>query len=316
MDGIDLRRLRYFIAVCEHGGFSRASQSIGVAQPSLTRQIKLLEKEVGIALITRSGRGAEPTAEGRFLLGQSRMHIDGLDDAVREMRQRSNGMRGEISLGICPTIASLFLEHIRAFVGSQYQGVTLNVVEAYSGDLASLMRGGRLDAALTYRPTSSEGLDILDLFSERLVLVTSYSSAKLEAPRQLIDISKLKLILPSEIHELRRIIDRVYRVRNIPLKPELELDSLGAVKAVIGDKSTQYATILPHSSVARELAQNMLSAAPIADRDMTRTIAVVRPQDRLSQHDLLPVLIDEVCRLAQRLKKSLGSARVTSSAQS
>lgn len=316
MDGIDLRRLRYFIAVCEHGGFSRASQSIGVAQPSLTRQIKLLEKEVGIALIARSGRGAEPTAEGRFLLGQSRMHIDGLDDAVREMRQRSNGMRGEISLGICPTIASLFLEDIRAFIGSQYQGVTLNVVEAYSGDLASLMRGGRLDAALTYRPASSEGLDILDLFSERLVLVTSYSSAKLEAPRQLSDISQLKLILPSEIHELRRIIDRVYSAKNIPLKPELELDSLRAVKAVIGDKSTQYATILPHSSVARELAQNMLSAAPIADRDMTRTIAVVRPQDRLSQHDLLTVLVDEVCRLAQRMKKSLGNAPATSWTQS
>ncbi|MFD1984239.1 LysR family transcriptional regulator [Mesorhizobium newzealandense] len=142
MEGIDLRRLRYFIAVCEHGGFSRASQSIGVAQPSLTRQIKLLEKEVGISLINRSGRGAEPTAEGRFLLGQSRLHIDGLDHAVREVRQRSDKLKGEISLGICPTIVPLFLEDIRNFVEAQYQGVTLNVVEAYSGDLASLMRGG------------------------------------------------------------------------------------------------------------------------------------------------------------------------------
>lgn len=308
MEGIDLRRLRYFIAVCKHGGFSRASQSIGVAQPSLTRQIKLLEKEVGISLINRSGRGAEPTAEGRFLLGQSRLHIDGLDDALREMRQRSIGMKGEISLGICPTIASLFLEDIRSFIGGKYQGVTLNVVEAYSGDLASLMRGGRLDAALTYRPTSPEGLDILDLFSERLVLVTSYSGAKLEAPRQLSDISQLKLILPSEIHELRRIIDRVYRARAIALKPELELDSLGAVKAVIADKFTHYATILPHSSVVRELSQNALSAAPISDRDMTRTIAVVRPYDSGAQHDVLPLLVDEICRLAQRLKKSLGSA--------
>jgi len=315
VEGIDLRRLRYFIAVCEHGGFSRASQSIGVAQPSLTRQIKLLEKELGISLINRSGRGAEPTAEGRFLLSQSRLHIDGLDDAVREMRQRSNGVKGEISLGICPTIASLFLEDIRSFIAAHYQGVTLNVVEAYSGDLASLMRGGRLDAALTYRPISPEGLDILDLFSERLVLVTSYSGAKPEAPLQLGDISQLKLILPSEIHELRRIIDRVYRSRDIPLKPELELDSLGAVKAVIADKSTHYATILPRSSVAHELSQNVLSAAPIADRDMTRTIAVVRPWDSGPQHDVLSVLINEVCRLAQRMKKSLGSAEAVAVAQ-
>ncbi|MFD1984243.1 LysR substrate-binding domain-containing protein [Mesorhizobium newzealandense] len=92
------------------------------------------------------------------------------------------------------------------------------------------------------------------------------------------DISRLKLILPSEIHELRRIIDRVYRERGIALQPELELDSLNAVKAVIADKTTQYATILPHSSVTRELAGHVLSAYAIADSAMVRTIAVVRPQ--------------------------------------
>lgn len=308
MEGIDLRRLRYFIAVCEHGGFSRASQSIGVAQPSLTRQIKLLEKEVGISLINRSGRGAEPTAEGWFLLGQSRLHIDGLDDAVREVRQRSDKLKGEISLGICPTIVPLFLEDIRNFVEAQYQGVTLNVVEAYSGDLASLMRSGRLDAALTYRPSAPDQLDILDLFAERIVLVTAYARAQVDAPRQLGDISRLKLILPSEIHELRRIIDRVYRDRGIALQPELELDSLGAVKAVVADKTTQYATILPHSSVTREVAGHVLSAYAIADSAMVRTIAVVRPQGGSPRNVVLTALIDEVRRRAGRIKRSMDSA--------
>ncbi len=312
MEGIDLRRLRYFIAVCEHGGFSRASQSIGVAQPSLTRQIKLLEKEVGISLIKRSGRGAEPTAEGWFLLGRSRQHIDGLDEAVREIRQRSNGLKGEISLGICPTLASLFLEDIRVFVADQCQGVTLNVVEAYSGDLASLMRGGRLDIALTYRPSLPDELDIVDLFSERLVLVTSYAGVMVSAPRQLSDMSQLKLILPSEIHELRRIIDRVYRTKGIPLKPELELDSLTAVKAVIADRSTNYATILPYSSVVQELSRHVLSASAIADRDMNRTIAVVRPPKTSRPQPALPILLDEVRRLAGRVKKSLRSADTAS----
>lgn len=308
MEGIDLRRLRYFIAVCEHGGFSRASQSIGVAQPSLTRQIKLLEKEVGISLINRSGRGAEPTAEGRFLLGHSRVHIDGLDDAVREVRQRSDKAKGEISLGICPTIAPLFLEDIRSFVGTQYKDVTLNVVEAYSGDLASLMRGGRLDAALTYRPSAPDMLDVTDLFAESLVLVTTYVGGPDHPPRQLGDISRLKLILPSEIHELRRIIDRVYRERGIPLKPELELDSLTAVKAVIADKSTQYATILPYSSVRRELAEHSLSAHAIAEKEMIRTIAAVRPRQRSPHHTVLAALIDQVQQLAGRIKKTMQAA--------
>ena len=54
---VDLRRLRYFIAVCDHRGFSRASSAAGVAQPALTRQVKLLEKQLGLPLITRTGRG-------------------------------------------------------------------------------------------------------------------------------------------------------------------------------------------------------------------------------------------------------------------
>jgi LysR family nitrogen assimilation transcriptional regulator len=170
------------------------------------------------------------------------------------------------------------------------------------------MHGGRLDAALTYRPSSPDRLDVIDLFAERLVLVTSYASAPVDAPRQLADISRLQLILPSEIHELRRIIDRIYRQRGIALKPELELDSLSAVKAVIADKSTQYATILPHSSVARELAEHTLSAYAIGDSDMVRTIAIVRPREGGPQHAVLAALIDEVRRLAGRIKKSKGSA--------
>ena len=65
---VDVKRLRYFIAVCKHGGFSHAASVIGVAQPALTRQVQLLERELGLKLITRTGRGATPTEEGRFLL--------------------------------------------------------------------------------------------------------------------------------------------------------------------------------------------------------------------------------------------------------
>ena len=80
---IDLRRLRYFIAVCDHGSISRAASIIGMAQPALTRQIQLLEKETGLSLIHRTGRGAAPSQQGRFLLDRSRAHIESLDTLVR-----------------------------------------------------------------------------------------------------------------------------------------------------------------------------------------------------------------------------------------
>jgi len=86
--GIDVRRLKYFIAVCNNGGFSRASNVIGIAQPALTRQVKLLEKEIGLPLVIRTGRGAEPTAEGKFLLARSVEHLEGLDNIVKELKQK------------------------------------------------------------------------------------------------------------------------------------------------------------------------------------------------------------------------------------
>src|SRR5690349_904722 len=65
--GVGLKRLRYFVAVCDHGGFSRAATVLGMAQPALTRQIQILEQEVGLSLLIRTGRGAEPTEQGRYL---------------------------------------------------------------------------------------------------------------------------------------------------------------------------------------------------------------------------------------------------------
>jgi LysR family nitrogen assimilation transcriptional regulator len=276
---IDLRRLRYFIAVCEHGGFSRASSFIGVAQPSLTRHIKLLEKEIGFALINRTGRGAEPTSEGRFLLARSRQHIDGLDKVVRELRHRSSTMSGRIVLGVCPTIAPFFVEDLRAHVRDTHPGVSLSVVEAYSGDLKALMDRNDVDLSLTTRPSSPEGVVAVDLFSERLVVVTAYNEAADQRARGLDEISRSKLILPSGLHELRHIVDRACADRSIKLEPELELDSLDAVKAIIAGTSMQYCTILPYHIVSREAGDHRLSRFDIAEDAMQRTISVLVPRN-------------------------------------
>lgn len=275
---VDLRRLRYFIAVCDHGGFSRASGSVGIAQPALTRQIKLLEKELGLSLINRSGRGAEPTDEGRALLSGSRRSIAELDDLVRQIRQRSSRLSGEAVLGVCPTIAPFFLDEVVRHVRDNHPKLSLSVIEAYSGDLQNLMARGKLDVALTYRPSAPKGLDVTELFSERMALVTAFAPEADSRPLALHEIGGLKLILPSGIHELRRIIDRVCVSRGVVFTPEIELDSLDAVKSMVSGRSGSYATILPSYSVRREVAERALSAFEIDDPDMQRTIAVVVPR--------------------------------------
>lgn len=80
------RRLGYFVAVCEHSGISKAASAIGVAQPALTRQIKLLEQELDIQLFRRSGRCAEPTDAARQLMDRIKPHMAAIEQALVEIR--------------------------------------------------------------------------------------------------------------------------------------------------------------------------------------------------------------------------------------
>jgi DNA-binding transcriptional LysR family regulator len=300
--GIDVRRLKYFIAVCNNGGFSRASNAIGIAQPALTRQVKLLEKEIGLPLVIRTGRGAEPTAEGRFLLARSVEHLEGLDNIVRELKQRYSRLSGQAVLGICPTIAPFFLQKLQDHIRTNCPGLSLSVIEAYSGDLKHLIAGNRLDLALTYRPSGRNGLAYTELFSERLVLVAGYAPEMPDRPYRLKELSGLRLVLPSRIHELRLIIDRVCRQKSVSLKPELELDSLEAVKTLLLKKPLQYHTILPAYCVSHAVESRRYSQFEIAEKEMMRTIAVVMP--RKSRNPAIAAFIERHIREQAELIKS------------
>lgn len=298
--GVDFRRLRYFLAVCDHGGFSRAAKAVGIAQPALTRQVQLLEQELGLPLFTRNGRSAVPSEAGQSLQAEVRRHIEGLDAVVGRLRRDFAAEPLRVSLGICPTIAPLFLVPVQDALRGQPGSPALQVIEAYSGDLRSLMRAGQLDLALSYAPSDAEGLTATPLLTERLVLAGG--ATDLPDRVALPELARLKLILPSRIHALRRIIDTACAARGLSIVPALELDSLGAVKALIADPAAGYATILPLHSVLREAQAGAFALRLINDTAMQRTIALLVPAAAPDPH---PLLLDEIARRAAALRASL-----------
>ncbi len=273
---IDLKRLRYFVAVCKHGGFSHAAGVIGVAQPALTRQVQLLERQVGLKLITRNGRGVQPTEEGRFLFARSIEHLDRLDDLLLELKRRTSKMSGQAVVGICPTISGLFLEDLKSYIAENSPELSMAVVEAYSGDLKNLVNGDRLDIALTYKPSGAASGRHIDLFSERLVLVSGFQAHGQRRSYRLSEFESLRLILPSKIHELRLIIDAVAKRRGVLLRPDIELNSLEAVKTFL-KSPLPYFSILPAFSVYEDVECKLLSQYGIDDPDMVRTISIATP---------------------------------------
>ena len=298
--GVDIRRLRYFVAVCDHGGFSKAAPVIGIAQPALTRQVQLLEHELGIELFTRNGRSAVPTEAGAALMRGARLHLESLAMLIERVQRDFGADPAHVCLGICPTIAPLFLGPVLDALRQSAPSLSLTVIEAYSGDLRNLMDCGRLHLALSYSPSDTAGLDVTDLLSEKLVLAglgPATSSLNLQ------DVARQRLILPSVHHELRRIIDAVAAARGTPLVPVLELDSLTAVKAMLDGTSGDFATILPFHSVATDAAEGRFTIRMIDDPDMVRTIALLRPG---GAGQPLPELLTEVIfSRAQDIRASL-----------
>src|SRR4051812_28063648 len=102
---MDLTRLRYFMAVAEGGSFSRGAAALHLSQPALSRQVLLLEEEVGQALLVRTGRGAGPTEAGLALLGHARGIFELADKAEADMRERQASPRGRITVGLPPRVA-------------------------------------------------------------------------------------------------------------------------------------------------------------------------------------------------------------------
>ncbi len=261
----------------------------------------MLEQELGLPLFTRNGRSAVPSEAGQSLQAEVRRHIEGLDAVVGRLRRDFAAAPLRVTLGICPTIAPLFLDPVQDALRGQPGSPALQVIEAYSGDLRSLMRAGQLDLALTYAPPAeAEDVRATPLLSERLVLAGGLAGLpdRMTVP----DLARLKLILPSRIHALRRIIDATCAARGLTLVPALELDSLGAVKAMIADPAAGYATILPLHSVLREAEAGAFALRLIDDPGMLRTIALLVPAAAPDPH---PLLLDEITRQAAALRATL-----------
>lgn len=298
--GVDIRRLRYFVAVCDHGGFSKAAPVIGIAQPALTRQVQLLEHELGIELFTRNGRSAVPTEAGIALMTGARLHLESFDLLIERVQRDFGAGPAQVCLGICPTISPLFLGPLQEALRQSAPNLTLTVIEAYSGDLRNLMECGRLHLALTYSPSDKAGLDVTDLLSEKLVLA---GMGPATSPLNLPDVARQRLILPSAHHQLRRIIDAVAAARGTPLVPVLELDSLTAVKAMLDGTSGDFATILPYHSVAADAAEGRFAIHMIDDPGMVRTIALLRPGG--AGQPLPEILTEAILSRAKDIRASL-----------
>ena len=169
---MDLRHLRYFIAVAEEGPITRAAERLGMQQPPLSQQIKAMERELDVQLFLRKPRGVELTEAGRALLEDARAMLAHLDRALETARRTARGEQGRICVGMTPTAPfhPLVPRAVRAFRDS-FPRVSVSLEEALSDGLLDRLRSERMDVAFIRNSVSDPtGLAVTPLLDELMVV--------------------------------------------------------------------------------------------------------------------------------------------------
>lgn len=240
---MDLKQLEYFVRVAELGSFTRASIALDIAQPALSRQVRLLEVELRQSLLTRTGRGAIPTEAGKLLLKHGRGILHQVDVAREELGAVRGGLAGRVSIGLPPSLSKLITVPLTQAFREQLPLAQLTLTEGFSILMQEGLRVGNLDLAVLYNSERSPELETITLHSEELVLISPKTSARTASPAKarsgkrqpitLAEVASLPLILPSRPNAFRILIDS--KMIAIGFKPQvvLEVDGLNAILSLV-----------------------------------------------------------------------------------
>ncbi|MCR0984982.1 LysR substrate-binding domain-containing protein [Roseomonas populi] len=168
---LDLRQLRYFVAVAEEGHITRAAERLGMAQPPLSQQIKALEDRLGLRLFHRKARGVELTEGGAALLEEARIILARLEQAERSALSAARGEQGQLRVGVAPTAPfhPFVPRVIRAF-REAFPGVTLTMEECLSRQAVAGLKDARLDVAFVRAEIEDAELTVHRLIREPMVV--------------------------------------------------------------------------------------------------------------------------------------------------
>lgn len=198
---MELRHLRYFVAVAEELHFGRAAERLRVVQPAVTQQIRRLERELGLRLLVRSSRGVLLTEAGSAFLRGARASLDYSERAVLEARRAASGEEGRVRVGLVGSAAHGVLTGIARPFGERFPGVSLAPREMNSLPQTEALRAGRLDVGFLYLPPDRGFGDLeAEPFAEEPLV------AVLPASHPLADSRRVRLEAMSE--ELFVVADR------------------------------------------------------------------------------------------------------------
>lgn len=275
---IDVKQLRYFIAIAEEGSLSAAAQRLHIAQPSLSQHVLAIERNLGITLLERSQRGVSLTQPGEILLAHARELTVAMDRAIEAVRQSGVEPQGDVAFGLPSSIAMVLSVPLAETVRLELPKVRLRAIDAMSGYIQSWLEDQSIDLGMLYDISGVRHLAYSQLMTERLHFFAAPDAwpfaSRAGTAVSLADLAAIDLVLPSPHHGLRVMIDRIARTQAVKLMVATEMDALGQIKTMVA-RGSGY-TILAPAAALDFVERGELIMAPICEPEMIRPVYLVR----------------------------------------
>ena len=273
---VQIGHLRCFLAVAEHHHFTRAARELGLAQPSVSAQVRGLEADLGGELFHRMKGNVTLTPAGEALLPFARRILADVDAAASEVSDVGGLARGRIAIGATPSLAVTLAPPVLARFHETHPGIALALREAGSGDLVTALEEGSVDIALVILPLRHDVLETQPLLREELVLAVARTHPL--ARRATVAVSELRdvpLVMFREGYDLRSATEAACRAAGFA--PTLAVDG-GEMDGVLALTGAGVGAAIVPSLVVRP--GGPVRAVRIEKPTLTRTVGIAHRRDR------------------------------------
>jgi DNA-binding transcriptional LysR family regulator len=275
---MELRQLRYFLAVATHGQFMRAARDLNVAQPALSQQIRKLELELGDRLLQRHSGGVVLTPAGEALLPHARAVVAEVARASYDVQSLASELRGRVRFGSMRSLGGIRLPSLLSDFHRRHPGVEIELQEASSEQTLGAVREGRLDLGLVNMTAKrlDRGLGIAELYTEDVVLIVSPEHRF--ANRKTVGVEALKgedLVVYSQSSAIRAAISAAHSRHGISIRMPYESADLMTVRGLVAGGVG--IALIPRS--AAEMEGPPVAILNVKPSLGTRTVSLVWSQD-------------------------------------
>ena len=279
---MDLKQLEYFVRVAELGSFTRASIALDIAQPALSRQVRLLEVELRQNLLVRNGRGAAPTEAGKLLLEHARGILHQVERAREELGRVRGALAGRVAIGLPPSLARVLTVPLTRAFRQQMPDAQLSISEGLSVTMQEWLVNGRLDIAVLYNAQPATGIEATPLVDEDLMLVQPRPPGLPEDPPPppitLQEVARLPLVIPSRPNAIRMHVEAEMAAIGCRPTIALEIDGVSAILDLVADGAGQ--AILSRNAVASSVKPSAFTVRAIGQPPLRTRLSLASSSAR------------------------------------